>query len=771
MIHLFRFHKICIAVIVSLVAIIAASCSSLKYVPRDDYLLNDVKVRIDNQEINKDNLYLYIRQRENTRILGFLKFHLWLYNLSSPDKKENWLKKAGEPPQIYSQTLAEQSKEQLKTYLYNKGYYDAKVDYLSDIHKKARKTDLSYHITTGSPYLINKIDYEIKDTLIKRLYLEGYHPRFLQKEAVFDMEMLDHERDYIIRYFKNLGYYFFTKPMLYFKADTSESRGKSDLKMFIELPESSRKDSSRIFKPYKLDHFTYNVIRSNQTFALSDTIQRANNTFIFPENFRYNPNLFQRLNKLTRSRLYNADNAENTFDAFNRLRQFRFINIYFQENQQNNDSALLDCILDLSPLSKQSASFDIEGTNTSGNFGIAGNMNYSHRNLFRSAETLNLKFKGAMERQQAVVSNQSLDFNTKELGIEATLSIPKLIGPGSFFPSFGNNLPKTLITLGYNFQSRPDYTRTISSLKLGYDWKTSEYRQHSWNLLDFNLVNLSSFDPGFINSIYDLYIKGSFTDHLILAASYSFVYSTKPVRKNENYSYIRFYAESSGNLLNLLSVLTGANKTVVPDTTGLKPQEFYKLFDTRYAQYVKSDIEIRRGYWLNKYNSIVGRVFFGIGVPYGNFDVLPFEKKYFTGGANGIRAWQVRSLGPGTYKAPEGSYPNQSGDIKLEGNLEYRFKLIKFLEGAFFLDAGNVWAINEKDNRRGAQFKPGTFYRQLALGTGTGFRFDFDYFIFRLDLGLKIRDPAQVEKNGWVIGGRKLKGSDLNFSFAIGYPF
>jgi outer membrane protein assembly factor BamA len=477
------------------------------------------------------------------------------------------------------------------------------------------------------------------------------------------------------------------------------------------------------------------------------------------------------MNKLNRSDIYNLANAENTFDAFNRLRQFRFINIYFQESRSRSDSAMLNCNIDLSPLSKQSTSFDLEGTNTSGNFGVAGNLNYLHRNLFHGAEILNLSLKGAMERQQAVMKNQSLDFNTREMGVEATLSVPKLIGPGSLLPSFGNNLPKTQITLGYNYQSRPDYTRTISSMKLGYEWKTSEYKQHNWNLFDFNLVNLSSFDSGFINSIYDLYIKGSFTDHLILAANYTYVYNSQPVRTRENYSFLRFSIESAGNILKVLSAITGAQKKVVQDTTGLKPQSYYELFKTRYAQYLKGDIELRKGHWLNKYNSVVGRLFLGIGLPYGNFDVLPFEKKYFTGGANGIRAWQVRSLGPGTYSAPKGSYPNQSGDIKLEGNLEYRYKLIKFLDGAFFLDIGNVWAINEKDNRKGAQFKPGEFYKQLAIGTGTGFRFDFDYFVFRLDLGMKVRDPAQTEKSRWILGTRPLKTSDFNFSFAIGYPF
>jgi hypothetical protein len=755
-------------VLLGLFPVLFYSCTSLKYVPENEYLLNDVKVKIDNKEFNKDHLYLLLRQRENTRILGFMKFHLWLFNLSKPGTKETWLKKTGEPPQIFDQSLADQSIDQLKSYLYNKGYYYSRIVF-SESHKKTRKMDVRYTITTGQPFHINNIRFEITDSIIKHLFYQGYTPRYLRSGAAFDLELLDQEREDIIRYFKNLGYYYFSKSMFFIEADTSENIGMSNLKVVIKVPQDNEKDSAKIFRTYSLDHFTYNILRASQYTGVSDTIQKDRYTYIFPRNLRYNPKLFQRTNKLTQSEYYNADNAENTFNALNRLRQFRFININFQDSQ--NDSAKLNCLIDLSPVSKQSTSFDIEGTNTSGNFGVAGNLNYSHKNLFHGAEILTLRFRGAMERQQAIMKNQSLDFNTRELGIESTLSLPQLVGPGSLLPSFGNNLPKTLLTLGYNFQERPDYTRTISSLKLGYEWKTSEFMLHNWNLFDFNLVNLSSFDSDFINSIYDLYIKGSFTDHLILAMNYSLIYNNQPVRSPENYSFIRFSAESSGNLLNLLSKILGAEKSIVQDTTGLKPQKYYKLFETRYAQYLKGDLELRRGLWLNKYNSVVGRLFLGIGIPYGNFDVLPFEKKYFTGGANGIRAWQVRSLGPGTYKAPKGSYPNQSGDIKIEGNLEYRFKLIKFLEGAFFIDAGNVWAINERDNRTGAQFKPGQFYRQLAVGTGSGLRFDFDYFIFRLDLGLKVRDPAQTEGKGWIIGARDLKGSDFNLSFAIGYPF
>jgi outer membrane translocation and assembly module TamA len=285
------------------------------------------------------------------------------------------------------------------------------------------------------------------------------------------------------------------------------------------------------------------------------------------------------------------------------------------------------------------------------------------------------------------------------------------------------------------------------------------------------MVDLYAFDARFINSIKDLYIKSSFTDHLILSANYSLTYNTQTTTERKNYEYFRFSFESAGNLLNLISSAAGAPKYESGDTLGLKTPGYHKLFDTRYAQYVKADFELRYGYILDRYNSFAGRFFTGIGLPYGNFDVLPFEKKYFTGGANGIRAWQVRSLGPGTYKAPADAYPNQSSDIKLEANIEYRYRFFKMLEGALFLDVGNIWSINDKDNREGAKFEINQFYKQIAIGTGTGFRFDFSYFIFRLDIGMKLRDPSQSLNNGWIIGNRRLNNDDFNFSFAIGYPF
>ncbi len=756
--------------------VVLASCSTTKYLGEDEYLLNKVVVDVNNPDIDKEELRSYLRIKENTRILGFFKFHLWLYNLSSRNKPDGWLKRTGEAPQLFDPVAADLSRNQIIQYLHNKGYYNAEVDLDTKENQERKKVSLHYTIKSGNVFRIGKVDNRISQEELKRLFEEDYSSSVLKPGHRFDLDMLDSERDRISNFFRNRGYYYFNKSMFFFDADTLGEGNVADLVLGIEPGTDNALDSARIFRPWFVKDLHWSIMNDNRDLAYQeslgpDTIKAGKNLFIFRDEFPYNPRLFQRLSRIETDSLYHFGKAEDTFTALNRLRQFRFINIYFQPQSLQGDTTWLNGYIDLAPLPRQAVTFDVEGTNTSGNLGVAGNVNYMHRNLFKGAEIISLKLKGAMERQQAVVSEQSLDFNTREIGVEANLSVPKLLGPANLFHSFGNVLPKTLISIGYNFQRRPDYTRTISSMKLGYEWMTSTYTRHNWDILDFNLVNLSRFDPAFLNSIYDLYIKSSFTDHLIFGTSYVFTHNTQEIRTRSNYYYLRFSAESSGNTLFLLSKMLGASKTMVVDTVGLKPQEYYTFLDSRYAQFLKSDIEIRRGVMIDRYNSVVGRFFAGVGLPYGNFDVLPFEKKYFTGGANGIRAWQVRSLGPGTYKAPPRSYPNQSGDIKLEANLEYRFRLIRYLESAFFLDVGNIWAINEKDNRPGAQFNLNSFYRQFAVGTGTGIRLDFDYFIFRLDLGMKLRDPAQSENSGWIPGSRKLKGEDFNLSFAIGYPF
>lgn len=657
-----------------------ASCSSTRNVPEGKYLLNRISVKIDNNKIKREELKTHIKQKENLRILGLFKFHLWVYNLSSAKKENGWLKRIGEVPVLYDEFQNRRSRSQLLIFLKNKGYYNAEVFDTTILGRNKKKLNLVYDIHTKQPYRISKYFYSIKDPNLRDVLLNDSINRLIKTNDVFDLDVLNAERKRLTQLLKNRGYYNFADECISFQADTSFFNFQVNLTLNVEDAHLKADESGIVeHQKYKIRNYFINPtyqpadFTGNQAVQSYDTLVNKNYIFTYRGRLMYKPELFYDINKLKDSTFYSLQNAEKTYRALNRLKQFSLINIGFTEtNEFEQDSIpLLDCRMQLSPLPRQNVSAEIEGTNSSGNLGVAGNLNYQHRNVFAGAEVFDFQLRVARERQQI----SSGIYNTQEYGLESNLTIPKFL---SFIRAkylFTFQIPETKFTVGYNYQNRPDYTRTISNLRFGYNWKTSNYKFHALSLIDLNYVNISRPTDVFINSIKDLYIKSSFTDHLISASSYSWMYNTQNVNKHEDYRYLKFNIESAGNLLGLYSKLINKSKTSVLDTVTNLTNSYYKVLNTRFAQYVKGDLEYRYGHVIDKFSSIVGRAFIGIGVPFGNFNVLPFEKKYFTGGANGIRAWQVRSLGPGSYKAPPNVYPNQSSDVKLESNLEYRFKL------------------------------------------------------------------------------------------------
>lgn len=775
-----RRKKLFIVLIGLLPAVFFFSCSSTKFVPEGKYLLNDTDIKIDNKSINKEELKAQVRQKENLKILGFIKFHLGLYNLSSKKKEDGWFKRIGEEPVIYDEFMTARSKDQLRLYLKNKGYYNPKISEELIFKEKKPKLNVVYSIETGEPHRISTYNYRIADSRIRPAVLADTAHQLIKSGAIFDVDVLNEERKRVAERLKDQGYYNFSADFISYLADTSLANRQVDLTVSIaDNDPGDEFESVRHFKKYLVRDYRITPdfipvqLRGGQQFSVPDTLRDEPYTFLYRDKLKYKPEVFYNINRIPDSTYYSLKNVERTYRSLVQLRQFRVVNLNFEEvPQMATDSVgVLDCNFQLAALPRQGFSADLEGTNSSGNLGVAGSLNYLHRNIFRGAEIFNLNLKGAVERQQTLIGSSSLDFNTREFGLEGSLSIPKFVSPVKGKRLFNYQVPQTDLSLGYNFQRRPDYTRTITNFKFGYNWKTSTTKTHFLSLVDFNFVNLYEFNEAFLNSIRDLYIKSSFTDHLILALNYTQVDNTQNIKRRDNYRYFKWSFESAGNVLAAFSALTNQQEQSQEDSITGQISNFHQVLGTRYAQYLKADFEYRYGHMIDKYNSIVARTFVGVGLPYGNFDVLPFEKKYFTGGANGIRAWQVRSLGPGTYKAPEGTYPNQSSDIKLEANLEYRYRFLWRIEGAFFLDAGNIWAINEKDNRTGAQFRLDQFYKQIAVGTGMGLRFDFTYFIFRLDLGMKLRDPSLAEGKRFIIGSYPISSDHFNLSFAIGYPF
>ena len=754
--------------------ILFTACQTTKYVPDDQYLLNRISIKTDNKQINKDELASYIRQDENLKILGFIKFQLWLYDLSRKDKKNSWLKKIGEPPVIYDGYLKDKSVSEIQQYLSNKGYYLAKVSDRVDLKKK--KANVTYVIETGDPYLIRNITEDIHDSIISQYVNNSSDESLLKPGDILDVDVLEQERARITRLLNSNGYYRFMEEYIHYKIDSSLTSNQADVDMIIDNPRLVSDPSiETTHQPYWIKDYSvyvFNTKKGSSTVEqtnFSDSIVSKCFTYYFNGKIPLKTKTIKKTIELLPGDKYDKEKEEWTYNNLYSIRQFKFVNIQYQDALNTSDTLrkYLSGRIFLPLQLKQNYSFDIEGTNTSGNLGIAGNLNYQHRNLFGGGEIFDLSFKGATERQLTIINGDITKFTMNEFGTIARLSFPGFLMPGGGKSFILYSMPFTTFSAAYNYQERPDYTRTIVNATLGYRWKTSSKITQSLNIIDLNAVHIFRIDPTFLYSIKDLYIKSSYTDHIISSTNYSFVYNNQNIKKSPDYHYFSMNLETAGNTLWAISSVFGLNK----GTDSTSSRAYYKLFDTRFAQYLKGDFEYRYGFRIDKNNSFASRAFFGIAFPYGNFGVIPFEKRYFTGGANGVRAWQVRSLGPGSYVAEENEYPNQSADIKIEGNLEYRFRLFWLLEGALFLDAGNIWAINQNDNRAGAVFSFSKFFDEFAVGTGLGLRLVTDYFIVRTDLGLKLRDPAQEHGLRWIPGNRAFKISDLNFNVAIGYPF
>jgi hypothetical protein len=412
-------------------------------------------------------------------------------------------------------------------------------------------------------------------------------------------------------------------------------------------------------------------------------------------------------------------------------------------------------------LSQQSFNIEVEGTNTAGNPGGALNLVYQHKNLFRGAELFSMKLKGAFE----VIAQKDAKLQSiQEYGFETSLRLPKFLVPFLKTEGFIRNYnPTTTIVAAYNFQDMPIYSRRMANATFGYNWSGHSYRTHIVNPIQLNLVKMESIDTAFQKQIdASSYLANSYKNVMILGGNYSFIFNNQKIQKSRDYWFLRVNAEAAGNLLSVASRLAGVRKA----------EGSYIILGQPFAQYIRTDLDLRYNVILNDASSVVYRGFIGMGIPFGNSKAIPFVKQYFGGGANGIRAWQVRSLGPGSYVVPDTiNFINQTADIKLEANVEYRFKLFWILEGALFLDAGNIWTFNEDVSRPGSMFRFKTFMNDIAVGTGTGFRFDFKFVTARLDIGMKLRDPSISGKSRWIPASREFVRNDFTFVLGIGYPF
>ncbi len=776
-----------------LIAFIIASCSPTKYVGKNQYLLNKVVVKTDNKDISSSELKKSIKQKSNLRILGFWRFHLGLYNLSGRNEKKGinkWLRRIGEEPFIYESYQTKRSISQLKLYLRQRGYYNAEVT--DTVIFRNKKAKVIYKVTTKKPYRYrniydnieglpqgylskNQVNAEIPDSSAIRQYvINDSVNSLISKNKKIDTDILQKERIRILKLLKNKGYFNFSQEYVHFMMDSTHNNHQMDV--FIGL---SKPKNAAILRKYKIKQlkiitdFNPKLAMVNDSVYSSqkDSITHKDIKFYYHKKLKIKPSVVLASLMFKQGDIYNLKKVEQSYERLQSLNQFKFVNIKFEPTNTVDSLGIgtLNCIIQLTPYTRQSYSVELEGTNSSGNIGFAGNLNYQNKNLFKGAEIFDLQFTASTETVQ---SKNKAKFDAREYGVSSKFRLPKFLFP--FLDAYKIRRkynPKTVMSASFNYQRRPDYTRTIAEASFGYSWRSSKYVSHQFNLLEFNFVDVKDINSNFLDDINNLYIQNSFIDHVITTSRYSLFYSNKGKDTKRNYNYLRFNIESAGNTLHTLHQLIGAKKNKIYLGENKIESNYYGFLGIRYAQYLKSDIEYRYYQYINDASNMVYRFFFGIGYPYGNMDVLPFEKSYFSGGANGIRAWQVRSLGPGSYFDPSVVYPNNTGDIKLEANLEYRVKLFWIFEGAFFLDAGNIWSISKNDNREGAKFKFNNFYEQIAVGTGFGTRINLSFILFRIDLGLKVHDPTIKGTNSWVLFNRPLRFNQFTFNIGLGYPF
>ena len=491
-------------------------------------------------------------------------------------------------------------------------------------------------------------------------------------------------------------------------------------------------------------------------------------SYFFRDKINIRPEILANHIFINRNNPFKQKDVDETFNGLSSLQIFKFINIGFIESSapsENNDSnKTLDCKIQLITQNTQLIQPEFELTSNIG-LGASGKLSYKHRNIFKGAEIFYIRLKGTSE---AIKSKEKLDFkNTLEYSIESGIDIPKFVVPFNATMFIREYNPHTNISGSFNYIRRIHYTHQFFNTSFGYIWNAYKgNKRFQVNLIDLNYVKLLKYDSVFLQSISNSYLKYTFEDHLVSMSSFSYSYAKSLVKLNP-FFYVRYNCEFAGNTL----------RTIMKTFDYKQNSDgSYDLFGIRYAQFIRSDIDFRYYIPIDKVTNIVFRTFVGVAYPYGNSRTIPFEKQYFAGGANSMRGWAIRSLGPGSYRdSVAQAYPDKASDLKIEANFEYRFKMFWKLEGALFVDIGNIWSISKDEKREGAKFTFSNFYNQFAVGSGIGTRLNFSFLIFRVDWGIKVIDPSQESKNKLVL----LKYKDVNYSFwdiinpviGIGYPF
>ena len=727
------------------VVLFLVACSATKFVPDGEHMLTGVRVESTPKGFNTTALEPYIRQKGNSKWFSLFKIPLGTYSMAGRDTTK-WinrtLQRIGEQPVIFDTLLAGLTCEDLRTAMIGKGYLHADVQLLTETHgKKLRAT---YMLHPGPPYEVGRVEYDIADERIAELLEHEDNPALRIKSGQpFSLERLDIERKRITAFLLNRGYYRFHKDYIRFDADTASNSRVVDVTLSLS-PFFTDADSHM-----PEEHPQYTVRRVN--YLGSDAADASG--------IRLRRKVLETNTVIGEGKLFSSADLQKTYNNFARLQAVRYTNIKFAELP---DTTQLDCNIQLSMNKLSSVSFQPEGTNTAGDFGAAASLTYENRNLFRGSEVLSIQLRSAFEAITGLEGYQNEDY--EEYSVETKLAFPRFVAPFLSKNFRRRSTATSELSLSYDLQNRPEFHRRVFSTAWRYRWSdASRRRNYRFDLLDLNYVHMpwisATFKHDYLDSVSNrnAILRYNYEDLFIMKTGFAFTY-------NRHHDALRANVETSGNLLSLLAHTTGFHKNA---------QDQYTLFNIAFAQYAKFDFDYTHLWQFDSHNQLSAHANFGIAWPYGNSRVLPFEKRYFAGGANSVRGWSVRSLGPGRFRGSDGriDFINQTGDMKLDLNIEYRTLLFWKFNGAVFVDGGNIWTLRNYDEQPGGQFRLDEFYKQIAVAYGVGIRLNFDYFILRFDMGMKAVNPAfETSREHYPIAHPRFR-RDRAFHFAVGLPF
>ena len=702
------------------ILLLTTACSTGKYVQEGEYILDKVAVVSDQSDYNAAPLSQYVRQKEKPKLFSLFR---------NPFSRK---------PVIYDTLQARLSCQDLMTAMQNEGYMNADVSLYTET--KGKKLKATYLLHPGQPFLIGKVNYNIQDEGIQQLlHLDQTDNQQIKPGMRFTVETLDNERKRIAVLLSDNGYFRFNKDFIHFTADTV--MGRKDIALTLQL----RKYKSNSNSP-EVDHTRY---------LIRDVLFQSNDS----DRIHLRKQVLLNATAIKAGRPYDASALQRTYNNFARLQAVKYTNIKFAEVPDTN---LLDCHIQISTNKPSTISFQPEGTNTAGDLGAAASITYPNRNLFHGSEQLSIEFRGAYEAITGLEGYQ--DQNYTEFSVETKLVFPRFLAPFLSKSFRRRQTASSEWAVSWNFQNRPEFHRRVFSSAWRYRWSEPKHHlNYRFDLLDLNYVYM----PWISSTFKRDYLDNAENRNAILRYNYEDIFIMKAgftVSYTDGVDAVRANFESAGNLLN------GVSKGFGFKTNS---QGQHTLFNIAYAQYVKLDFDYTHLFQFDKRNALALHAGLGVAYPYGNSTVLPFEKRYFSGGANSVRGWSVRELGPGKFKGTDGriDFINQTGDVKLDLNAEYRSSLFWKLQGALFIDAGNIWTLRNYAEQPGGQFKFTEFYKQIAASYGMGLRLNFDYFILRLDMGMKAINPAyESEKEHWSIFHPKLS-RDFDFHFAVGLPF